>query len=264
MIYSNLTDEQKKDILIKDYIENKLSFYDIADKYSTYANKIRRDAKKFGIHIRSKAEAQKNALSSGKHKHPTKGSSRPEDIKNKIGASMVASWDAATQQTKDERAKKAKAQWEKLSEDIKQNMLKKANDAVRMSSKVGSKLEKFIMSCLIADGYSVDFHKEQILSNTKLQIDLFLPKIGLAIEIDGPSHFEPVWGEDSLSKNIEYDNKKNGLILGKGLYLIRVKQTQDFSKSRAKLVYEKVKVIIQTIIDNKQNIINRLFEIGDK
>ena len=89
-------------------------------------------------------------------------------------------------------------------------------------------LTRFILDSLLQDGYKVDFHKEQSLLNTKLQIDLFLPSMNTAIEIDGPSHFLPVWGEDALAKNISYDQKKQGLILGKGLALIRIKQTKDF------------------------------------
>jgi very-short-patch-repair endonuclease len=61
--------------------------------------------------------------------------------------------------------------------------------------------------------------------------------MNIAIEVDGPSHFEPVWGDDSLKRNKKYDSKKEGLIIGKGWHLIRIKQTKDFSKSRADRLY---------------------------
>jgi very-short-patch-repair endonuclease len=115
-----------------------------------------------------------------------------------------------------------------------------ANEAVRATSKTGSKLEKYLLQKLLADGYKVDFHKEQTLLNTKLQIDLFLPTHNIAIEVDGPSHFEPVWGDDSLNRNKKYDAKKEGLITGKGWGLIRIKQTKDFSKSRADVIYTRL------------------------
>ena len=251
--YSSMSKIEKKTVLEDLYIKQKLSFADIADKFDTYANKVRRDAKAFNIPIRDKSDAQKNALNTGKHKHPTKGQVRPDNIKNKIGVSVMKSWDSLSEQEIEKRKTKAKENWDSMSEDQKNNMLKLANDAVRKTSKVGSKLEKYLFNNLITDGYRIEFHKEQTLSNTKLQIDLFVSNIETAIEIDGPSHFLPVWGEDSLKRNISYDNKKEGLIIGRGWNLIRVKQTKDFSKSRANLIYSKLKEILVQLSDDKKN-----------
>lgn len=251
-LYSNLNDKEKYKILEELYVGKKMSFADIAKQYNTYANKIRRDAIALKIKIRDKSEAQKNALSSGKHKHPTKGTIRSEDTKNKIGKSVMTSWDNLTESQVEDRKNKAKKNWANLNEDEKQQILRLANNAVRETSKVGSKLEKYILSNLISDGYKVEFHKEQTLSNTKLQIDLFVPSINTAIEIDGPSHFKPVWGDDALKRNISYDNKKEGLIIGKGWNLIRIKQTKDFSKSRADLIYSRLLTTLAEIKTNTQ------------
>ena len=143
-------------------------------------------------------------------------------------------------------------------------MQQKANVAVRESSKVGSKLEKFILNQLLKDGYKVNFHQEQTLSNTKLQIDMVLPTINTAIEIDGPSHFLPVWGEDTLKKNITYDQKKAGLILGKGMVLIRIKQLNDYSNTRAINIYNELHVLLQQIRTKFPDSNNRSFIIEDK
>lgn len=238
--YSKCSDIDKKNIIEKMYVKEGLSFAIIAERLNTYANKIRRDALKYKIPVRDKSEAQSNALKKGIHKHPTKGQQRSTETKNKIGNSVMKSWDNLDNKTLEKRKKQSQLLWNKLSDDEKQHRLNLANQAVRHSSKTGSKLEHFLLEQLVNDGYRVDFHKEQILSNTKLQIDLFLPKINIAIEVDGPSHFLPVWGFDTLAKNQKYDKKKTGLILGKGLKLIRIKQTHDFSKSRALLLYKKL------------------------
>ncbi|MGA1049637.1 MAG: hypothetical protein ACO3UU_16660, partial [Minisyncoccia bacterium] len=140
MKYDKLSDSQKKDIIQKEYEVNKKSFKDIADSYATYANKIRRDAIKFKIPIRDKSEAQKNALTSGKTTHPTKGKERPDSVKEKIGLGVMNSWDNLDQQTLQLRKEKARNNWENLSEDIKENILREANTAVREASKTGSKL----------------------------------------------------------------------------------------------------------------------------
>jgi hypothetical protein len=71
-----LSDQDKKDLILSLYSEQGKSFADIAVMYDTYANRIRRDAKKLNIKIRDKSEAQKNALKTGKHSHPTKGKER--------------------------------------------------------------------------------------------------------------------------------------------------------------------------------------------
>lgn len=262
--YSKLSDIEKQKLIQNLYINKQLSFSDIASTYNTYANKIRRDAIKYKIPIRDKSQAQKNALSTGKHKHPTKGQERCEDVKMKIGKSIINHWQNLPENELVIIKKKAKDNWEKLSEDERMNMQQSAQNAVRESSKTGSKLEKYLFTKLLNSGFKVDFHKEQILSNTKLQIDLFLPTINTAIEIDGPSHFIPVWGEESLKKNIKYDNKKNGLILGKGLVLIRIKQLKDFSPTRAEIIYSKLLGIIKDIKNKFPDPSDRSITIEDE
>lgn len=244
-IYDNLNDAQKEHIIRDLYQQSNYSFGDIAERLQTYPNKIRRDAKKFNIPIRSKSEAQKNALNTGKHKHPTKGVARPEEIKQKIGLGVLNAWEKLDDIEIESRKSKAKANWDKLDDNTKDSMHRSAMQAVRHSSKVGSKLEKFLLEQLMKQGYSVEFHKEQTLTNTKLQIDLFLPQLNIAIEVDGPSHFKPVWGEETLNRNQKYDKKKSGLIVGKGWHLIRIKQTKDFSVARANLIYNDLRSAIQ-------------------
>ena len=261
--YTDLSDIQKQKLLFEEYEQNNKSFQDIAKIYGTYANKIRRDAIKYKINIRDKSQAQKNALTTGKASHPTEGKIRAADTKNKIGLSVMKSWEDLDTTELNKRKENARKNWESLSDDVKSNILKKANNGVREASKTGSRLEKYILDRLLKDGYKVDFHKEQMLANTKLQIDLFLPTLNVAIEVDGLSHFEPVWGEETLKKNKGYDNKKTGLILGKGLVLIRVKQLRDFSSSRASLLYDKLKSILSDIQIKFPDKDNRNLEIED-
>lgn len=260
MLYQNLSDIEKKNLIEDLYTNKNMSFSDIADQVNTYPNKIRRDAKKFNINIRTKSEAQSNALKTGKHKHPTKGTRRDEETKEKIGMSVMESWENMSKSELKRRSVMAKTNWDSLSEEEKQYRFNKANEAVRETSRTGSKLEKYLLKELLAAGLKVETHKEQILSNTKLHIDLFLPGDNIAIEVDGPSHFEPVWGEVALKKAQNYDNKKTGLLIGKGLKLIRIKQTKDFSKSRAKIIFTRLMDAIADIKKHKDNYL----EIGDE
>ena len=261
MKYDLMNDAQRRVFLSEQYENNKRSFSDIANEYNTYANKLRRDAIKFNIKIRDKSEAQKNALNNGTTQHPTRGKPRSEETKNKIGLSVLQAWENMDDKELENRKNKARDNWNNLSEDEKSEILQKANSAVRDSSKSGSKLEKYLFQELLKDGYVVEFHKEQNLVNTRLQIDLYIPTMNVAIEVDGPSHFEPVWGDEALKRNKKYDDKKSGLILGKGLSLIRIKQTKDFSKSRASLIY---KDLLNTLTDiGSIADSNRIIYLGD-
>lgn len=246
MLYKNMTTDQQKEYILEQYIINNKSFHDIAKEVGLYANKIRRDAIKYGIQIRNKREAQINALKTGKHSHPTKGKKRKEDTKLKIGMSVMKNWQNIDETSLQQRKAKAKENWSKLSDDRKNSMLDKANKAVRDASKTGSKLEKFLLTNLMKEGHKVDFHKEHILANTRLQIDIFIPTMNIAIEVDGPSHFDDIWGKDALTRNKKYDQKKEGLIIGKGISLIRIKQIGDFSKSRATRLLEKLREVIKS------------------
>ena len=258
-MYQQMNDTNKRKLLYQLYIEKKMSFGEIAQKYDTYPNKIRRDAIKFNIPIRTKSEAQKNVLSEGKAVHPTMGKSRTENEKNKISMGVYNAWDSLSEKERKKRKLDSKKRWDNLDEVQKQNMLHSAHIAIRKSSVEGSKLEKFLLASLIEGGFKPEFHKEEVLANTKLQIDIYVPEKNVAIEVDGPSHFEPVWGEDSLSRNKRYDEKKTGLILGKGMKLIRIKQTKDYSKARAHLIADRLMKTLGYIQNSKE----KLFHIED-
>lgn len=263
MSYNSLSDNEKKKLLYNMYIKEKKSFAQIAKELGSYPNKMRRDAIKFKIEIRNKSTAQKNAFDTGIVEHPTKGKKRSEKTKEKIGQSVMKSWESLSSTELQQRKLKAKDQWDNMDEDHKKNMLKLANEAVRGSSKTGSKLEKFILRGLIDNGYKTEFHKEQNLLNTKLQIDIFLPELNTAIEVDGPSHFLPVWGQESLARNVKYDNKKTGLLLGKGCVILRIRQTRDFSEARGRKILSQILSILSDIKNNYPEPSNRTIEIGD-
>lgn len=261
--YEALTDEQKRKIISKQYVDKQQSFKQIAESLQTYANKVRRDAIRLGISIRSRSDAQKNALASGRHQHPTKGKSRTDEEKQKIGMAQHKNWESQTAQQKKQRSDKAKAQWQSMSDVEKNNLQNAAHQAIRGTSKTGSKLEKFLLKKLIEAGYKPEFHKEQILSNTKLQIDIFVSDANTAIEVDGPSHFKAVWGDDALARNQKYDQNKNGLIIGKGMRLIRIKQLHDYSDTRAKLIFDKLDNLLQGIKNNTLSSSQKILHIED-
>ena len=228
--YNEMSDRQKEKLLLKYYIKQLFSFSKIAKQYNTYPNRLRRDAHRFGIEVRSRSDAAKVALSEGRSKHPTEGTSRSEETKLKISESQAVVWDGLSNEEREERSQIGKASWDKKTEIEKANLIQKGSNAVREAARTGSKLEKFLLHSLIGHGFQVQFHREHILRNQRLHIDLYVDNLRTAIEVDGPSHFKPIWGEQNLERNRKSDAQKTGLILSGGFVLIRIRQKQRNSQ----------------------------------
>ena len=226
--------EDNKDFLVREYVENNRSTYWISEKLGTYPNKVRRALKFLGVDLKSKSEAQSNALKSGRHKHPTKGRKRTEEERIKISEGMATHWENMSEDERERRIALAKKQWEEMTENEKSELRSMAAEAVRRASQEGSKIEKFLKEGLTSEGYDVIFHMKGLIPAENLEVDLFVPSLKTAIEIDGPAHFLPIWGEDSLQKNIRSDAKKSGLILSKGYCMIRVKQINKNVSEKSK------------------------------
>ena len=213
--------------VIKLYTKESKSTYEIAEIFNTYPNKIRRILMKHDIPIKTKSEAQKNAIKNGVAKVPTKGKNRTHEEKIKISNGLKNRWDNMSEDEYQERVEKAKKRWSKMTKAEKEKMNESAIRAIQKAGKEGSKLERFIREELSKYGFKVEAHKKNLIANQNLEIDMYFPEIGAIIEVDGPSHFLPIWGQDKLNKQIKADKHKTGLILGKGLVIIRVKNLSD-------------------------------------
>ena len=236
------------------------STYTLAKELNTYPNKIRRALKKMGVTLKDKSEAQKQALSSGRHRHPTKGTKRGEATKTKISESVHSYWLTMSDEDREARSELARKNWDEMDDIRKSNLRHAAAEAVREAAKNGSKMEKFLENYLTNEGYEVIFHKKGLVINSKLEVDLFLPTMKVAIEIDGPSHFFPIWGQDSLNKHIRADAEKAGLLLASGFVLIRVKHisktlTEKHKRDLIKLVTEQLNKIDKKFPTKKKRFI---------
>lgn len=209
------------------------STYEIAEIFGTYANKIGRILKKHG-RSRDKSEAQKLAIESGRNKHPTKGRKRTKEEKEKISESRYQAWQNITPEKRAEFVEKCKEQWHNMSDAEKGAMQEAAIKGVHRASKEGSNLERYLLSELTSLGYNIVFHKKGLIENDDLEIDLFIPSLRAAIEIDGPAHFFPIWGQESLEKHIRADAKKTGLLLANGLVVIRIKHLRRRASDKHK------------------------------
>jgi len=261
--YSKLNDTDKKAFIEEAYHAHSLSFPNIAELVGTYGNKLRRDAIRLGVAIRSKADAQSLALSSGRHQHPTKGTKRGDDVKIKISDGMAKNWENLDDDERKKRSDIGKELWDKMTPQEKEDFQRKAGNAVRQASKDGSKLERHIYTALLEAGWRVDFHKEHMIVNERLQLDMMLPELNIAIEIDGPSHFSPIWGKTTFERNQRADQQKNGLLLGRGMVVIRVLNNKQPSQKTKRDITNKLIALIKDLEKNWPSIENRYIEIGE-
>lgn len=256
--YNELSSVNRQEVIEKLYLEDGQSWAEIAKKGKTYPNRIARDAEKFGIVARTRSEAQKLAIENGKAIHPTLGKQWGEDMKERIGQAVSQKWDETSKDVLEKRAEISRENWKKRSPKDLKDMQTKAALATRKAAKEGSKLEKAIQLELIKAGYKVEIHKEHFLRNERLQLDLFLTEMNIAIEVDGPTHFEDIHGEEQLEKVKNRDRLKDGLILGAGLRLIRVKQLKNMSGAYAKKTANKVIEVIESLRNDKTPTIIRI------
>lgn len=217
----SFADDYKKEIT-EGYEAGK-STHQLAKELDTYPAKISRAMKKLGIKPRSKSEAQTQALASGRHKHPTKGTKHSLETRIKISEAVSSAWDEIDEAERERRKQVAKDLWDAMPDSQKEALRKAATAAVREAAVKGSKMELFLEKHLRGEGYDVILHETKLLQNDKLEIDLFLPSLSVAIEVDGPGHFYPIYGQDKLNKQMKADADKAGLILANGMCIIRIK-----------------------------------------
>lgn len=238
---SNQFLEKYKEYIIEQYVDQKKSTYEIAQDIGTYPNKIRRTLNTLGVDLRDRSSAQTVAIETGRHEHPTRGKKRTEAEKIAISNGMSNFWDNMEETERERRSEISREQWASMSEEDKANLRRLAAEAVRKASKEGSKIEKFICEGLTGAGYDVIFHKKGLIPNENMEVDLFVPGIKTAIEIDGPAHFLPIWGEESLQKHIRADAEKAGMLINRGYVILRVKNLiKNISQKRMRDILNQV------------------------
>ena len=217
----------------KQYWTLERSVGDIAKELGTYPNKVRRALKSHGIKLRDKGSAQAVALKKGRSSHPTKDKGHSEESKIKISESVAQNWENLSEEELESRRESARKQWANMSEEDKAKLREAAVPGIKKASQEGSKLEKYIRDKLTKESYVIEYHKKGIVPNANLEVDIYLPELGTAIEIDGPSHFLPIWGDEALRKTIKSDNEKNGLLRYHGIMVLRVAQKKKTLSQKA-------------------------------
>jgi len=230
--------------IVKQYKEGN-SVKTIAENFHTSTSKIYRILKKTNQN-RSRSEAQKLALEKGTAQHPTKGSKRSDKVKEEISKKVAKNWKEKPEDKMAEFITQCKKNWvDKGPEEIN-DMRKKAAKGLHEASKNGSKIEKYLAERLKNEGYKVNIHYKDI--GGEYELDLYLQDLRIAIEIDGPQHYLPIFGEAKLQKTKLQDEVKNGLLLRRGINVIRVKyDSKTNSNSDFRETWERLIVAVKKI-----------------
>lgn len=213
---------ENKNDLIRKYVDELKSTHVIAKEYNTNNVRVMNALKFLGIQLRNRSQSQKIALENGRSNHPTLGTVRDEKTKLKISESTAKYYENLSEDDKLAISIRAREKWQSFSDETKQRIQESAGAAIRLAAKNGSSIEKFVHIQLVKSGFDCEHHRK-ILENEKLEVDLFLPSLRVVIEIDGPSHFLPIWGEESLNRHIKADKEKDALLIQKNFTVIRVR-----------------------------------------
>lgn len=203
-------------------MNQKKSLREIASELNTHHKKVSRALKYHGIEVRDQSEAQKNALLAGKAVLPTEGRKRTSAEKDRISEGMRKSWASAPDAAREKQADRLRKRWEELPPEERQEILASAARGNLKASKEGSKLERRLTASLKAEGIDARHHAQFVIANAQMHVDILLPGLMVAIEVDGPSHFLPIWGEEKLEKSLASDKLKNGLLINAGYKVLRI------------------------------------------
>ena len=223
-----------------------LSTYKVAEQVGCNQSHIVRMVAKFNkqnpgnpIKKRNKSEAQLNYIKqTGTHQRD--GTTHDEITKDKISDKMREFYDSPEGVEAKERISEfRKEEWAEKSEEERAEILTELQLANRakMQSGEGSNFKNFVAEQLMERGYTVEQRTKTWTPGQQFHVDIALPNEKLIIEVDGPTHWAPIYGEEELQKVIVKDAKKDAALIANGWVVLRV---QDSSGSTTRARFKRV------------------------
>lgn len=228
--------------LLKAYSDEGRSTYSIAEELGCYPQLVRRAMVHHKIPLRNRGEAQKLALEKGRQKIPTQGRARTEDERRRISESQTRAWRDAGPELVEEYSRRAREQWARLGEQERQAQLEASRRRMAQAHD-GSRLERFLRVSLKNLGYPVDFRtvREGAL------VDILIENHHVAIQVDGPPHFLPIFGEDRLAATMASDKERDEALLKAGYSVIRVRAYGTVSQKKMREGFGALLVVLKDV-----------------
>jgi very-short-patch-repair endonuclease len=228
------------------YLDQGMSMRGVAKKVGVPLATLSRFMKKNGIFARSKGEAQKNFLK--ENDHQMKGHKHSDETRKRISSSLGEFWDGLTDEERTEVKRKIGAAWQRkwagMSDQDRRSMMETLSAKSREAQGNGSRLERFIAEELRKRSYLVEERSTNYTGGKDFETDLALPKELIAIEVDGPTHFLPIYGEEHLAQQKERDARKDDMINSIGYSVLRI---QDNNGPLSQLRVDRIEQAIKEI-----------------
>ncbi len=238
--------EINEDEVRRFYLDDGLSMRVVAGKIEVPLATLSRFMKKHGITARDKTQAQTNFLKT--HEHQMQGRKHSDETKNKISAGLGEFWDGLSEEEEQELRSRIggawKRKWAAMSDAERAATIEGLSQASKASQGKGSKLERFLAEELRTRGYVIEERTVHYTPGHAFEVDLALPREGILIEVDGPTHFLPIFGEEYLEQQQERDERKDNLLTSAGWDVLRVR---DNNGPLSKLRVDKIEQAIQEI-----------------
>ena len=230
------------------YYDEGLSMRKVAKELNVPLATLSRFMKGKGITARSKAQAQKNFLKTNEHQMA--GRKHTDETKKKISQGLGEFWDSLTEEETDALKAKIgsawKNKWAAMSETERRATMEELSNKAKEAQGDGSRLERFIAEQLIDRGYVVEERTTNYVAGKSFEVDIALPKERIAIEVDGPTHFMPIYGEEHLAEQQERDSRKDEALNSVGYSVLRIRDNNGpLSQLRIDRIIESFKEIEQ-------------------
>jgi very-short-patch-repair endonuclease len=232
---------------VKRLIETeKLSTYGVAEQLGCNQSHVVRLIAKYNkenpgspISKRDKSEAQKNFIKrTGKHQR--EGTLHSDDSKERISDSMRDVYDGPKgDEIREKIAQQRQDEWASLNASQKADILQnlKQSSRAKAQSGEGSNFENYLADMLKQHGFQVEQRTKAYTPGQKFHVDIALPLDKIIIEVDGPTHWSPIYGDNELQKVQAKDTGKDNILNMNGWNILRV---QDISGSTTRARFVRV------------------------
>lgn len=230
------------------YHDEGLSMRRVASKMGVPLATLSRFMKKHGITSRDKKQAQKNYLRDNKHQ--MEGRKHTTETRKRISQGLGDFWENLSEEEAEELKRKIgsawKRKWQAMTEAEKRATMQGLSNKAKEAQGNGSRLERFIAEELRKRGYTVEERSTNYTAGKSFEVDIALPTHCIAIEVDGPTHFLPIYGEEHLIKQQERDNRKDEMINSSGYSVLRVRDNNGpLSQIRIDKIEQAIKEITE-------------------